>query len=850
MPLEEYNKKRKFEDTPEPEGEVQKNEGKLIFVIQRHSASRLHYDFRLEMDGVLKSWAVPKGPSLNPQDKRLAMMTEDHPYSYKDFEGTIPEGNYGGGEVEIWDSGTYEPLEKVEGKSDDLIMRHELHKESLKFVLHGKKVKGEFALVKIKNSKDGNAWLLIKHKDKFALDEYDSEEHVPKKSKVTLREENRPSKKKVKTPAKESKTFRNYTPALIGEKKLKDFIKPMLAQSEEKAFDHKDWVFEIKWDGYRAVSDLREKEIQLYSRNGLSYSDKFSKITKALEKQTHQMVLDGEIVAFNSEGKPDFQTLQKIGENPDLAMTYQVFDLLWLNGHSTENLTLIQRKELLKEALIENEVIKYCEHIQEKGIDFFDQIKKMDLEGMIAKKADSTYSEGVRSSDWLKIKFQNTDDVLICGFTEPNGGRKNFGAIILGTYIDGKLEYCGHAGTGFSDKTLDSLFKLFKPLIVENCPFNTVPKTNAPATWLQPELVCEIKYTEKTKEGIFRHPVFMGLRSDKEKDDLLEEDNEEVDNSSTLKIKNVENSNKKESVKLQTKKITKTVKLTNQDKIYFPESGITKGEVVEYYQSVAKYILPHLKNRPQSLNRSPNGIEGLSFYHKDAGNDSPDWIEKVSVFSESNEKDIQYLICNTSDDLAYLNNLGCIDLNPWNSTVNDLDKPTWLALDLDPSEKNTFDDVIETCLCVKEILDMAKIKGYCKTSGSSGIHIYIPMGEDYEVEQVKNFAHLLMQKVQQKLPDLTTLERSLKKRAENKIYLDYLQNRTGQTLASVYSIRPKPLAPVSMPILWEELKFGLKPTDFNIHNALERIKKNGDLFKPVLGKGIDMLKALENLSKD
>ena len=850
MPLEEYNKKRKFDDTPEPEGEVQKNEGKLIFVIQRHSASRLHYDFRLEMDGVLKSWAVPKGPSLNPQDKRLAMMTEDHPYSYKDFEGTIPEGNYGGGEVEIWDSGTYEPLEKVEGKSDDLIMRHELHKESLKFVLHGKKLKGEFALVKIKNSKDGNAWLLIKHKDKFALDEYDSEEHVLKKSKVTLREENRPSKKKLKTPAKESKTFRNYTPALIGEKKLKDFIKPMLAQSEEKAFDHKDWVFEIKWDGYRAVADLRGKEIQLYSRNGLSYYDKFSKITKALDDQTHQMVLDGEIVAFNSEGKPDFQTLQKIGENPDLAMTYQVFDLLWLNGHSTENLTLIQRKELLKEALIENEVIKYCEHIQEKGIDFFDQIKKMDLEGMIAKKADSTYSEGVRSSDWLKIKFQNTDDVLICGFTEPNGGRKNFGAIILGTYIDGKLEYCGHAGTGFSDKTLDSLFKLFKPLIVENCPFNTVPKTNAPATWLQPELVCEIKYTEKTKEGIFRHPVFMGLRSDKEKDDLLEEDNEEVDNSSTLKIKNVENSNKKESVKLQTKKITKTVKLTNQDKIYFPESGITKGEVVEYYQSVAKYILPHLKNRPQSLNRSPNGIEGLSFYHKDAGNDSPDWIEKVSVFSESNEKDIQYLICNTSDDLAYLNNLGCIDLNPWNSTVNDLDKPTWLALDLDPSEKNTFDDVIETCLCVKEILDMAKIKGYCKTSGSSGIHIYIPMGEDYEVEQVKNFAHLLMQKVQQKLPDLTTLERSLKKRAENKIYLDYLQNRTGQTLASVYSIRPKPLAPVSMPILWEELKFGLKPTDFNIHNALERIKKNGDLFKPVLGKGIDMLKALENLSKD
>jgi len=845
MPLEEYNKKRNFEETSEPEGKENINDGKLVFVIQRHSASRLHYDFRLEMDGVLKSWAVPKGPSLNPQDKRLAMMTEDHPYSYKDFAGTIPEGNYGGGEVEIWDSGTYEPLEKTDGKSDDLIMRHELHKESLKFVLHGKKLKGEFALVKIKNSKQENAWLLIKHKDKFALEDYDSEEYVPKKSKVTTREENRPSKKRVKTPNNESRTFRNYTSSLIGKKKVKNFIKPMLAQSEEKAFDNKDWVFEIKWDGYRAVADLRKNEIQLYSRNGLSYFEKFSKITDALQDQNHQMVLDGEIVAYNSDGKPDFQTLQKIGDNPDLEMTYQIFDLLWLNGHSTENLTLLQRKELLKEALTENEVVKYCDHIPEKGIEFFDQIKKMDLEGMIAKKADSPYSEGIRSSDWLKIKFQNTEDVLICGFTEPNGGRKNFGAVILGNYVNGQLEYCGHAGTGFSDKTLESLYQLFQLLITENCPFETAPKTNAPATWLQPELVCEIKFTEKTKDGIFRHPVYMGLRTDKEKEDLLEEDHEEKESSSSLKIK-VEN----KSSGSKTKSVNKTVKLTNQNKIYFPESGITKGQVIDYYQSVAKYILPHLKNRPQSLNRFPNGIEGLSFYHKDAGNDGPAWIDTVSIFSESNEKDIKYLICNTADDLAYLNNLGCIDLNPWNSTVHNLSKPTWLALDLDPSEKNTFDDVIETALVVKEVLDQAKIKGFPKTSGSSGIHIFIPMGGNYEVEQVKNFAHLLMQKVQQKLPDLTTLERSLKKRAQNKIYLDYLQNRTGQTLASVYSIRPKPMAPVSMPLAWNELKFSLKPTDFNIHNALERIKKNNDLFKPVLGKGIDMLKALENLSND
>ncbi|WP_312820036.1 DNA ligase D [Kaistella carnis] len=851
MSLEDYNKKRKFDETPEPEGEKVENSSKLIFVIQRHSATRLHYDFRLEMDGVLKSWAIPKGPSLDPADKRLAMMTEDHPYDYKDFEGTIPEGNYGGGEVEIWDSGTYEPLEKMEEKTDDLIMRHELHKESLKFVLHGKKLKGEFALVKIKNSKDGNAWLLIKHKDDFAQKNYNSEDHVPPRSKVTLREEARPSKKRSKKTSSTEKTFKNYTPALSGERKLKDFITPMLAKVGEKPFNDKEWVFEIKWDGYRAISDLREDSIKLYSRNGLNYAEKFSKIVKALEDQKFPMVLDGEIVAFNADGKPDFQTLQKIDENPDLAMTFQVFDLLWLNGHSTESLTLIERKELLKEALVENEVVKYCEHIPEHGKDFFDQIKKMELEGMMAKKADSNYSEGVRSSDWLKIKFQNTEDVLICGFTDPKGSRKNFGALILGTFIDDQLQYCGNAGTGFNDESLKKLHEIFKPFITEKCPFEEIPKTNGPATWLKPELVCEIKYTEKTKDGIFRHPVFMGLREDKEVENLKNEDTEESESDS------IPISSGKKQTKISTEIISgkkkgvakPTIKLTNRDKIYFPESDITKGDLIDYYQSVAKYILPHLKNRPQSLNRFPNGINGLSFYHKDAGDDAPDWMDKVGIFSESNEKEIQYLICNTANDLAYLNNLGCIDLNPWNSTIQNLDQPDWLALDLDPSEDNTFDHVIETALAVKEVLDSAKIKGYCKTSGSSGIHIYIPMNAKYEVEQVKNFAHLLMQKVQKKLPDLTTLERSLKKRSKDKIYLDYLQNRSGQTLASVYSIRPKPFAPVSMPLNWDELKFGLKPTEFNIANALERIEKKGDLFKPVLGKGIDMLKSLEYLSE-
>jgi len=514
MALEEYNKKRDFDQTAEPKGKSEKGKGKLKFVVQRHAASRLHYDFRLEMDGVLKSWAVPKGPSLNPTDKRLAMMVEDHPYSYRTFEGTIPEGNYGAGEVEIWDEGTYEPLEKTKGKTDDLVMQHELHTGSLKFVLHGKKLQGEFALVKIKNADDGNPWLLIKHRDDFATDKYDAEENTDADSKVTELLEAKKGKKKSKSGG-EVKAFKNYTPALSGEKKLTKFITPMLAGTATEPFSGKDWVFEIKWDGYRAVADLR-KDIQLYSRNGLSYAEKFKKVANSLKIQQHDMVLDGELVAYDSSGKPNFQLLQRIGDNPNLTVVYQVFDLLWLNGHSTENLSLLQRKELLKDALQETDIIKYCDHVLENGEEFFELVKKMELEGMIAKKIDSTYAEGTRNGDWLKVKSVQTEEVLICGFTAPKGSRKKFGSLILGRFEGEDLKFSGHTGTGFSDKGLVELYDKMKPLITPKSPFKETPKTNDKATWLQPELIAEIKFTEITKDGIFRHPVFLHLREDKD----------------------------------------------------------------------------------------------------------------------------------------------------------------------------------------------------------------------------------------------------------------------------------------------------------------------------------------------
>ena len=620
----------------------------------------------------------------------------------------------------------------------------------------------------------------------------------------------------------------------------------MLCKVSDKAFDDKDWAFEIKWDGYRAIADLSKDELRLYSRNGVDFSHKFKKISNSLNLQEHPMILDGEIVAYDDKGKPNFQWLQRIGDNPDLALTFQVFDLLWLNGHSTENLSYLQRKELLKDALIENEIIKYSDHILEKGKDFFQAAKDMGLEGIVAKKTDSLYKENLRSSEWLKIKIHKSDEAVICGFTEPKGSRKKFGALILGKYLNGEMVFCGHTGGGFNDKSLSDIYDKMQPLITKNSVFKITPKTNTKATWVKPELVAEIKFTELTKDNIYRHPIFLRLRDDIEADDVRF-NSEKTTNRAPVKKSEHKKRTGKDDVEKSIGK--QKLKLTNQNKIYFPDDDVTKGDVIDFYQSISKYILPHLKDRPQSMNRYPNGINGMSFYQKDAAEETREWIEIQKVFSESSDKYINYIICNDRETMAYLNNLGCIELNVWTSKIQKADNPDYLVLDLDPSEKNSFEDVIETAQAVKEILDISGIDGYPKTSGSSGIHVYIPMNAKYSYDQVKSFGHLLMQMVQKKLPDLTTLERSLQKRDKNKIYLDYLQNRRGQTLASVYSLRPKNGAPVSMPLEWKEVKNGLKPTDFNIHNSLDRLKEKGDIFKPILGKGIDMLKAIKKLEE-
>jgi bifunctional non-homologous end joining protein LigD len=852
MALALYNKKRNFKNTAEPEGKAGTANG-FRFVVQRHDASHLHYDFRLELGGVLKSWAVPKGPSLNPKNKRLAMMVEDHPVSYIDFEGKIPEGNYGAGEVIVWDKGTFTPVNANHESITEKQALSAIKKGELKFSLKGKKLKGEFVLVHLKSDeKKDNSWLLIKHKDEFAEDEYNSEDYTPVAAKKA-------SEKKANGKKKSDKvsTHNNYHIQIpAGTKKLTTYCKPMLATLTDKPFNDKDWIFEIKWDGYRAVADWEDKKLQLYSRNGLSFIEKFGVVAEAVKTIDADVVLDGEIVLLDEEGRPSFQKLQHYEDNTNLPLVYYVFDMLFLDKKDIRHLPLTDRKQLL-EALLKNNknnAIKYCSHIEEKGKDFFKAAAEQNLEGIIAKKADSEYTCGIRTKEWLKIKHQNSREGIILGYTEPRNSRKYFGALVLGQYDNGTLTYMGHTGTGFDEKTLKELWDQMQAFVTTKSPLKAKVKVNMPVTWVKPKLVCQLSYAEVTEGGLLRHPVYMGLRIDKNFTEVKKQ-NEEPKPLKKARQNNAEpdagETGNGGAVKNEDKTIVvdkHQIALTHLSKIFWPDEAITKGDLIDYYEKISPYILPYLKNRPLSLKRNPNGILDDGFFQKDAGDQAPEWVEKTEVFSESNSKTIHYIMCNDKASLLYIANLGCIEINPWNSALPNLDKPSYMIIDIDPSDKNSFDEVIETALAVKNVLDKAGADTYCKTSGATGLHVYIPMGQKYTYDQIKDFGHIVASLVAEQLPAFTSLERSWAKRGD-KIYIDYLQNRKGQTLACAYSARPKPGATVSAPVEWAEVKKGLHPSQFTIKNIHQRLEKKGDLFSPVLKKGIDLRKCLDRLSQ-
>ncbi|WP_207493951.1 DNA ligase D [Aridibaculum aurantiacum] len=679
-------------------------------------------------------------------------------------------------------------------------------------------------------------------------------------------------------------------------RKLDEYIPAMLAKEVDNPFDDEDWIFEIKWDGYRALAEVDKKAVKLYSRNGNSFTDIYPNIVKELQKIKHSVVLDGEIVVLNEAGEPDFQKLQHYDANRHLPLQYYIFDLLELDGKKLYEVPLIERKAMLQDILPANDILKFSDHVEETGEDFFHVVEERNMEGIMAKRKSSFYYPGKRSADWLKVKHHRSDEAIIAGFTAPRGGRKYFGALVLGVYDKGKFRYIGHTGSGFDTKLLKEIYAQLQPLVIEDSPFDERVKTNMPVTWVKPELVCEMKFTEWTSDGKLRHPIFLRMRNDKKAADVntaylskgkpvasteaSEEEIEPVEASPKQPIKKAtkkaatksptpkkaakktaENSTSagKKAAKTATADVVKNdkdktirigsaeVKTTNRTKIFFPESGITKGDVIDYYERMADYILPYLKDRPESLFRTPNGINAKGFFHKDAGDEAPKYVKSISLYSDSAKKHIEYILCNNKASLLYLANLGCIEINPWHSRVNALDAPDYMIIDIDPSDNNTFDQVVEAALVVKEILDEAGAPSVCKTSGSSGLHIYVPMGKKYTYDQVKDFAYLVCMLANQQIPAFTTLERSLGKRRKDQIYMDYLQNRKGQTIASVYSLRPKPGATVSTPLLWEEVKQGLSPKDFTIFNIEQRVKEVGDLFKPVMGKGVDLVKCLQRL---
>ena len=854
MSLTRYNEKRNFKSTEEPKGKKEKSAGQLVFVVQKHAASHLHYDFRLEMEGALKSWAVPKGPSMNPQDKRLAMMVEDHPYNYKDFEGTIPEGNYGAGNVIVWDRGNYTAMDATTKEDERKKLKAGLNKGHLAIILNGEKLKGEFDLVHVKGKQE-NAWLLIKKNDAFANEKDILQKNKSVISNITLEAL---EKKMAKDNVVVKKKTNLAGPKIAPEKKA-SFVAPMLADIKEKPFDKKDWIFEMKYDGYRTVAVINKEGVNLFSRNELSFNLKFKPVAEALKKIKHTAVLDGEVVMEDAKGRSSFQLLQQYQKTGKGILKYYVFDIINLDGNDTTGLTLLERKELLHLVLNSQPLdnIIYSEHIEEKGNAFFKTAIKNKLEGIIAKDATSPYRVGKRSSEWLKIKITQQEAAIIIGITEPKGARNNFGALMLAQYQHNELKYVGNCGTGFNEAMLKELHAQFKPFFTTVSPLKEKVKLMGKVQWIEPKLIAQIRFTEKTVEGSFRHPVFVGLRIDKNAGDVKTVNKNNVSNTKTKVMAPTKPETKTSAPKPETKtkttnddidlKIGKTVlHLTNQNKIYFPDDGITKGEVVNYYSEIADVMLPYLKDRPQSMNRFPNGITAQSFYQKDVDADKiPAWLKTTKVYSESNDKNIDYLLCNDKASLLYMANLGCIEINPWNSTVQHPDSPDWLVIDIDPS-KDDFKEVVTTALMVRNVMDDMETECYCKTSGATGLHVYIPMAAKYDYDAIKIFAELIAHTVNVRLPQTTTIIRTIQKR-EEKIYIDFLQNRPGQTLAAPYSVRPKPGATVSTPLEWKEVNAKLSPSHFTIKNMMKRLDKKGDLWKPVLGKGANIDKILKKI---
>lgn len=653
-------------------------------------------------------------------------------------------------------------------------------------------------------------------------------------------------------------------------------IEPMLATLVDKPIDEPGWMYEIKWDGYRAIAYINNSlkglalpagEVDIRSRNNKSFNDKFYPLHAALKAWKINAIVDGEIVVLNEKGIPDFSGLQSWRSEADGQLVFYLFDILWLEGNDIMGLPLIERRSILRSIMPDYGMVKLSDNFDETGTEFFNLADKLGLEGIIAKKATSVYTPGLRTKEWLKIKTQKFQEAIICGYTKNENTSKQFSALLLGWYNNGELQFIGLVGTGFNNKTQSEILNQLKPLQIKTSPFKIIPDYNKPSrfrpnppkaevTWVKPEIVCEISYREITKDGAIRHPSFKGLRPDKNAKDVIREKPIEIeklvhDKNKLVKENMITAPGKKErktllnpTEKMQTRNVGgHNLSFTNLGKLYWPKEKVSKRDMINYYYQAAPFILPYLKDRPQTLNRYPNGIAGKAFYQKDVKGKVPGWIQTFPYHSEGDGRNKEFLVASNEASLLYMASLGCIEMNLWSSRVKSPDNPDWCIIDLDP-DKNTFKQVIDAACVTKKILDAIDVVSFCKTSGSTGLHIYIPFGAKYTYEDSKEFARAIAKKINAELPAYTTIERKTADRG-GKMYIDFLQNRPQATVAAPYSLRSKPGATVSMPMHWEEVTKGLEIKNFTINNSLSRMKEQGDIFEGVLGKGINLKKALK-----
>jgi len=906
MSLEEYQRKRKFQQTPEPAGRPKPprrgpRAQVLRFVVQEHHATRRHWDFRLEMGGVLKSWAVPKGPTYDPSEKRLAVPVEDHPLEYMEFEGVIPEGNYGAGAVMVWDLGTYDVLE---GDPEQAYANGKLT-----LILRGRRLRGEFHLVRTKMGGEVQ-WLMFKKRDPDAVEGWTlpepstsvktgrSIEQIRADGQAQWQSGNKGSQKESKSATKSAhrvRAARSARKALKLDKPGKDpyprDMKPMLATLVDAAFDDPAWLFEIKWDGVRAIAFLRRngprREVTLRSRGGMTLNAQFPEVVEALYAQDlPDAILDGEIVALDDAGRAHFQLLQSRlqevnGRGPDRApvIAYYAFDILYFDGHRMLDRPLTDRRLLFDAVLRPSAVIRMSEVVAEHGVAFYRAAQELGVEGIMAKRRDAPYRPGERAKSWLKIKVTQRMEAVVGGFTRGRGARANtFGAVLLGVYDGGgRLQYIGHCGGGFTDAELRRLMPLLQARLETACPFAQVPPSNEAVTWVRPELVVEVEYAGWTNDGLLRVPVYKGRRMDKPARDVRREvpDRAIIAPAQAPQPPGPRPESRESADQLPG--APAGVELTNLEKIFWPQRGYTKGDLIRYYLEVGPHILPHLRDRPVTLRRFPNGITGESFYQKDYP-DAPPFVETVRIWTESEKKTLVAPLCNNPDTLAWLAQLANIEVHTWFSRTtpirraeragtagtafaaseqalrdSTLNRPDYVVFDIDPylfpdnklpqrkGEKDPdysrrgFDAAVEAALLLRDVLKRLKLDGFVKTSGKTGLHLFVPIVRRYTFEQTHAFAKTVTQYLEGLHPGKVTTAWAAEQRV-GKVFLDYNQNRLGATLASAYSVRPTPEATVSLPLTWKELGHKVDPLEFNLTTVPVLMRTRKDAWRELLAK--------------